>query len=364
LRKAIIPFLVSLFFLASCGIFDSVYHATKEIEGACKVGVNYADFPKVLRNFSSEIQIARDKVNTNDEKDLLMLYEKVLDCYQDSLTLWDSIIGLTIGKSEVLKSIMPILTRYNIIVEYDAEHDIDIIPKASVEKIWLEASGKANIVNEVFLGKRKLRDVTKQPILTPPEIAYNRGNLYAKNEDFYHAISDYNEAIKGNPNFSEAYCNRGAAYLKRGNIGIAIFDYSEAIRINPNNAEAYYNRGWAYLKIASKSEVFKVIADYNELAYDDMKKAESLGYNVDPLYQAMKKQLGLPGTALIKNKEYCKDCLSLEGIFYEANGKSSAIINDKVVFEGDTVDGIIVDKINRGSVDIIINGEKKNIRIK
>lgn len=371
MRKTAILLFIFSFLLVSCSSshidkkkFDSVYHATKEIEGACKVGVSYADFPKVLRNFSSEVQITRDKVTTNDEKDLLMLYEKVLDCYQDSLTLWNPIIGQTIGKGEVLKSIMPILTKYNIIVEHDAANDIDVLPKSTVEKIWAEAFEKANIANEVFLGKRELLDATKQPTVTPAVIAYNRGNAYAKNEDFLHAISDYNEAIKENPNYAEAHCNRGAAYLKRGSVNVAIFDYSEAIRLNPNDVEAYYNRGLAYYEI-SKSQLHSNY--YLQLAFNDMEKAESLGHDDAGFYKmSIGLQLGLGASAFPRDKkrESCKDCLSLEGIFYDVNGKSSAIINGKIVFKGDTVNGSTVDKINKDSVDIIVNGEKKNIRMK
>ena len=57
-----------------------------------------------------------------------------------------------------------------------------------------------------------------------------------------------------------------------------------------------------------------------------------------------------------------KPLISLQGISFDPATRSSAIINGKVVFEGDSVSGIIVDKINRDSVDIVVNGEKKNIR--
>jgi hypothetical protein len=59
-----------------------------------------------------------------------------------------------------------------------------------------------------------------------------------------------------------------------------------------------------------------------------------------------------------------KDSIVLEGVFVDANGKNSAIMNGEVVFEGSTVNSIKVDKIYNDSADIIVNGQKKNIKIK
>ena len=59
------------------------------------------------------------------------------------------------------------------------------------------------------------------------------------------AISDYNEAIRLNPNFTEAYHFRGVAKSNLDKHDEAILDYNEAIRLNPNLAEVYYSRGVA-----------------------------------------------------------------------------------------------------------------------
>ena len=59
------------------------------------------------------------------------------------------------------------------------------------------------------------------------------------------AITDYDEAIRLDPDSPEAYTNRGAAKYKLGRHEEAIVDYDEAIRLKPGFAEAYSNRGAA-----------------------------------------------------------------------------------------------------------------------
>jgi tetratricopeptide (TPR) repeat protein len=75
------------------------------------------------------------------------------------------------------------------------------------------------------------------------------------------AILAYNDAIKINPNFSEAYIKRGNARDDLGDKQGAIEDYNQALKINPNYAKAYYNRGTARYDLGDKQSA---IADYNQ----------------------------------------------------------------------------------------------------
>jgi tetratricopeptide (TPR) repeat protein len=66
-----------------------------------------------------------------------------------------------------------------------------------------------------------------QAIYLKPECAsayYNRGELFAKLEDYKHAIDDYSCAIEININCRLYYSRRGLAYLKSGNIFEACAD--------------------------------------------------------------------------------------------------------------------------------------------
>lgn len=104
------------------------------------------------------------------------------------------------------------------------------------------------------------------------------------------AISYFTRAINDNPNDAIAYNNRGLAYSKRpeilrnishsylpdddyhirSNYALAISDYTKAIEINPNYAEAYANRALVYY----------IKKEYDK-SWDDVHKAETLGFKVD-----------------------------------------------------------------------------------
>ena len=64
------------------------------------------------------------------------------------------------------------------------------------------------------------------------------------------AIANYDEAIRLNPSYANAYLNRGAAYaMGSDNLEKAIEDFSEAIRLAPDNAQAWRNRSIAYSQL-------------------------------------------------------------------------------------------------------------------
>ena len=88
----------------------------------------------------------------------------------------------------------------------------------------------------------------------------NRGNGYARKDDFDSAIADFSEAIRLSPNHG-LHISRGAAYLAHGDYDLAIADLDEAIRLKPGNAFAHYGRGAAY---RARRDYDRAIADYNE----------------------------------------------------------------------------------------------------
>ena len=75
----------------------------------------------------------------------------------------------------------------------------------------------------------------------------NSGNRRYNSGEYNSAIADYNEAIRLNPDNSEAYNHRAITFISIGNFNQAIADATEAIRLNPINASAYNQRAAAYI---------------------------------------------------------------------------------------------------------------------
>ena len=96
-------------------------------------------------------------------------------------------------------------------------------------------------------------------------VKYNLGNI---NE----AIEDYNKAIELNPNYAEAYNNRGIVKYNLGNINEAIEDYNKAIELNSNYSEAYYNRGLVKLELKENEEALNDFETAYNCANNDLKK--------------------------------------------------------------------------------------------
>jgi tetratricopeptide (TPR) repeat protein len=77
-------------------------------------------------------------------------------------------------------------------------------------------------------------------------VAYtSRGVEWRAKGQLDRAIADHTQAIKRDPNLSEAFYNRGNAYGDKGENDRAIADYDQAIRLNPKFAGAFNNRGLA-----------------------------------------------------------------------------------------------------------------------
>ena len=79
----------------------------------------------------------------------------------------------------------------------------------------------------LIVGARFSVDVEATPARTYDEVAATKTMIDR-------AIEDYDQAIRLNPNFAEAFYNRGVAYDGKGQPDRAIEDYDQAIRLNPN----------------------------------------------------------------------------------------------------------------------------------
>jgi len=80
---------------------------------------------------------------------------------------------------------------------------------------------------------------------------YDRALGYAHKADYDHAIRDYHQAVRINPDYADAYYGRGWAYPLKGDHHHAIQDFNQLLRLKPSFADAFYDRGLPY---ADKSD--------------------------------------------------------------------------------------------------------------
>jgi len=102
----------------------------------------------------------------------------------------------------------------------------------------------------------------------------NRGVAYRLKGDYEHALQDYDQATRLNPDNAHAYNNRGIIYRIKGDYDRAIADYDEAIWLkNGDFPAAFYNRALAY---ADKGEYEQSFADFDVVLRFDAKNALAL----------------------------------------------------------------------------------------
>ena len=131
------------------------------------------------------------------------------------------------------------------------------------------------ILQELKRHHDALEAYSKAINMKPHAWAYNdRGVARYESGDSGGAISDYDEAIKIDPQFALAYNNRGVARADSGDSGGAISDYDRAIKINPQDALAYNNRG--FTRYAS-GDIPGAIADYDRAIKIDPQYALAYG---------------------------------------------------------------------------------------
>jgi len=133
---------------------------------------------------------------------------------------------------------------------------------------------KSGVLSRLKRYDEGLAAITQAIDLAPRAAWYfSRGNLYYNLQKYDLALSDWNKAIKINPNYADAYNNRGLLYYDQKKYELALADYSKAIDINPNLAEAYNNRGNLYYNLQKY-----------DLALSDYSKAIELNRNFAEAY--------------------------------------------------------------------------------
>ena len=125
--------------------------------------------------------------------------------------------------------------------------------------------------------------------------AYNEGVGLMQAKRFAQAEKKFEQAVKLDPNFAEAYNNLAFTLRKQGsgNYKQSLAYYNKAIELKPNLAEAYMYRGVLYTQMGKKADAQADLAKLKKLDTRLAKELEEYfetGKEEDYLYGAAKKK--------------------------------------------------------------------------
>ena len=150
-----------------------------------------------------------------------------------------------------------------------SEDEIHIfrVTKTDGPSIWLEAeaggSGGWAPADDVVPVELAIDFFTNQARDHPKDSfpILMRATVWHDKKELGHAMEDYNEAIRLDPQNAALYCNRGYLRGEQKEFDKAIADFTEAIRLDPHDPIAYLHRGHAW---AEQQQYDKAIADFTE----------------------------------------------------------------------------------------------------
>ena len=93
-----------------------------------------------------------------------------------------------------------------------------------------------------------------------------RGNAHFRAREYDKAIVAYDEAIRLNPRYENAYNNRGVIYENKKDYARALENYDKALSINPNYPRVHYNKGNIYFE---QKHLDKAIESYTAAIQTD-----------------------------------------------------------------------------------------------
>ncbi|MGE5194134.1 MAG: tetratricopeptide repeat protein [Deltaproteobacteria bacterium] len=105
------------------------------------------------------------------------------------------------------------------------------------------------------------------------DAAYKRAQAAFESGDFDKAIQIFDEVVRLDPKYVEAYVSRGMARNEKSEHDKAIKDFNEAIRVDSRFAPAFFNRGMAW---SAKNEYDKAIQDFDAVLALDPKDDAAL----------------------------------------------------------------------------------------
>ena len=104
----------------------------------------------------------------------------------------------------------------------------------------------------------------------------DRGNKLIEDGQYEEALDAFEQAIRLEPNKTDAYLRKGDVLSSLGQTTEALFTYEQAIRLEPDNASAYIMRGRAlrelgrFVEALSSYQQAIQLAPFDAVAYSEM----------------------------------------------------------------------------------------------
>jgi len=94
----------------------------------------------------------------------------------------------------------------------------------------------------------------------PADAAYLRAQAAYENADFDQAIKLFDEVIRLDPKYVQAYVSRGMAWNEKSEPARALKDFNDAVKVDPRFAPAFFHRGMTW---SARKEYDKAVQDFN-----------------------------------------------------------------------------------------------------
>lgn len=245
---------------------QALKNKVQDVEIYYKIGLSYnnlADYQTAITNYNQAININVNYGKAYYQRGLayyqLGNYQMAIEDYNQAMRINPDVAAIYKSRADARYQIgdhQGAIEDFHQAIKISPHDAINRQNKESFPEIWDDTNDLFKLI----------------PVKSDDAIGYkNRGDYSLKLGDYARAITDYQQAIKINPDYADAYFHCGNAHFDLGDYEAAIDDFSQVIKISYNYSDAYYNRGHARLIITDKQGAFEDFQKAADLYWQDGK---------------------------------------------------------------------------------------------